>query len=220
MAELTLTDVEVAPADLQPDDPRSAGLRPVSPAGHLTALLAAAEVVGRRGVAVREVPFLTMVGLRAEPGSGPAERLTTALGARLPASCGGVSGTDETAALWLAPDEWLVVSQHDAGRLTARLVAALHGEPGSVVDLSANRTTFELTGPSARDVLEKSCALDLHPRSFAVGSAYATSLGSVPVVVWKTGEQAYRLLVRSSFADHVGRWLVDAMAEYRSPELP
>jgi sarcosine oxidase subunit gamma len=33
-----------------------------------------------------------------------------------------------------------------------------------VVDLSANRTTFELTGPQGRAVLEKGCSLDLHPR--------------------------------------------------------
>ena len=215
MAELTMTDVAADPADRQ-----IAGARPVSPAGHLAAAFAAAEVTGRRGVAVREVPFLTMVGLRAEQGSGPAERLTTALGARLPGSCGGVGAAGQTAAVWLAPDEWLVVSEQPAAALTSRLVTALHGEPGSAVDLSANRTTLELVGPSARDVCEKGCPLDLHPRSLAVGSAYATTLAAVPVTLWRTGEQTFRILVRSSFVDHVGRWLLDAMTEYRSPVLP
>ncbi|HEY0237230.1 MAG TPA: sarcosine oxidase subunit gamma family protein [Friedmanniella sp.] len=210
MAELTLTDVAVAPAEL----------RPASPAQHLAGAFAVAEVTGPRAVGVRELPFLTMVGVRAEPGSGPAERLTTTLGARLPTSCGGVGTSADSSALWLAPDEWLVVSGHDAAELTGSLARALHGEPGSVVDLSANRTTLELTGPSGRDLLEKGCPLDLHPRSFAVGSAYATTLAAVPVVLWRTGERTFRVLVRSSFADHVGRWLVDAMTEYRSPVLP
>lgn len=211
MAELTLTDTQVAPA----------AVRPVSPAQHLADAFATAEVTGPRGVGLRELPFLTMVALRAEPGSGAAERLTTTLGAHLPTSCGGVSSTADSSVLWLAPDEWLVVAVAgaDSAQLTAALVGALHGEPGSAIDLSANRTTLELRGPSARDALEKGCSLDLHPRSFAVGAAYATSLAHVPVVLWKTEEQTYRILVRSSFADHVGRWLVDAIAEYRSPGL-
>ena len=206
MAELTLTDVVLA----------RPGLRPVSPAQHLAHVFAAAEVTGPRAVSLREVAFLTMVGLRAEPGSGATERLTTTLGVRLPTRCGGVGSADGTSVLWLGPDEWLVVSDRDPAELTASLVVTLHGEPGSVVDLSANRTTLELSGPSARDALEKGCALDLHPRAFVVGSAYATALAGIPVVLWRAGEQTFRVLVRSSFADHVGRWLADALGEYAS----
>jgi sarcosine oxidase subunit gamma len=208
MAELTLTDVHIAPADL----------RPVSPAQHLDEAFAAATVTGPRAVALRELRFLTMVSLRVDVTSGAAARLSSTLGTRLPVTCGGVGSAPETSVLWLAPDEFLVVSVHDPGELTVTLVTALQGEPGSVVDVSANRTTLELSGPSARDVLEKGCPLDLHPRSFAVGTAYATTLGGVPVMLWRTSEQAYRALPRSSFADHVGRWLVDAMLEYRVPE--
>jgi sarcosine oxidase subunit gamma len=41
----------------------------------------------------------------------------------------------------------------------------------------------------------------------------------VPVLVWKTGEDAFRVLPRASFADHVGRWLIDAMREFAAPEV-
>ena len=54
-----------------------------------------------------------------------------------------------------------------------------------MVDLSANRTTFELSGPRARAVLEKGCALDLHPRSFTPGTALNTEVGNIPVVLWQ-----------------------------------
>ena len=83
MAELTLTDVRPRVADLA-----RAGLVPVSPAQHLHELFAGAEVTGARAVALREVPFVTMVGLRVQPGSGAAERIVARLGARLPAGCG------------------------------------------------------------------------------------------------------------------------------------
>lgn len=213
MAELTLTDLHRPPSRTD-----AADLRPVSPARHLHEAFATAEVTGARAVRVREVPFLTMVGLRILPGSGGAERVVTRLGARLPAACGSVTTGGDCSVLWFSPDEFLVVSDRDPAELTRSLVVALHGEPGSAVDLSANRTTFELSGPSAREVLEKGCSLDLHPRSFEVGSAYATSLASVPVLLWKTGPETWRVMPRASFADHVGRWLVDAMAEFRVPE--
>jgi len=101
-----------------------------------------------------------------------------------------------------------------------QLREALGNDPGSVVDVSANRTPLELSGPSARATLEKGCPVDLHPRSFGPGSAVATNLGPVPLVLWQTGAVTYRLLPRSSFADYAARWLVDATTEYTGPEVP
>ena len=197
------------------------GLRPVSPAAHLAERFAAAEVTGTRAVSLREVGLLTMVGLRVVPGSAAAGRIGTCLKAQLPVSCGEVSTADGLSVLWLSPDEFLAVGgDESATEVTVSLLEALDGDPGSVTDLSANRTTFELTGISARAVLEKGCPLDLHPRAFAVGQAYVTLIGSVPVVLWKTADETYRILPRSSYADFLGRWLIDAMAEFKVSELP
>jgi sarcosine oxidase subunit gamma len=197
-----------------------AGLRPVSPAAHLSERFAAADATGTRAVRIREVAFLTMVGVRSVPGSVAAARIETCLGAPLPSTCGSVTTGDGVSVLWLSPDEFLVISAEQPAELTPRLVEALGDEPGSATDLSANRTTFELAGSAARAVLEKGCPLDLHPRTFEVGTAYATLIGSVPVVLWKVADDLYRILPRSSFADFLGRWLVDAMAEFKAPELP
>ncbi|MFB6847304.1 sarcosine oxidase subunit gamma family protein [Streptomyces sp. NPDC056373] len=79
--------------------------------------------------------------------------------------------------------------------MAAAVREALGRDPGSVVDVSANRTTLELSGPSARQVLEKACPLDLHPRFFGPGRAVSTTVGPVAVLLWQTGEApAYRLL--------------------------
>jgi sarcosine oxidase subunit gamma len=212
MVETAVTKAASAPV---------AGLRPVSPAAHLAEQFAAAEVSGPRAVRIREVPFLTMLGVRALPGSAAAGRIETRLGASLPSACGAVTTGDGLSVLWLSPDEFLVMSDEQRpAPLTAALVEALQGEPGSATDLSANRTTFELGGPTAREVLEKGCPLDLHPRAFEVGTAYVTLVGSVPVILWKVEEETYRILPRSSFADFLGRWLLDAMAEFKAPEIP
>ncbi len=208
MADLDVLD---APIDT------AAAARRTSPAAHLTQAFAAADVLGVRGVSLRELPFRRMVNLRARAGSAGAGALSAALGTPLPDRCGAVAYGDGICVLWLSPDEFLTVSEQDPSQA---LREALGSNPGSVIDVSTNRTTFALTGPSARAVLEKGCPLDLHPRAFAPGRAYVTAIGSVPVILWKTGEEAYAILPRSSFADFLGRWLLDAMVEFAAPEVP
>jgi sarcosine oxidase subunit gamma len=62
-------------------------------------------------------------------------------------------------------------------------------------------------------VLQKGCPLDLHPRAFGPGHAVATTLARVPLILWQVDQDSYLLLPRSSFADYVARWLLDASQE-------
>jgi sarcosine oxidase subunit gamma len=193
-----------------------------SPASPLRAAFEAGSVAGT--VELRELPFLTMAGLRVDPGSDAGERLGALTGG-LPSSSGEVSSSGGTAVLWLGPAEFLLVApaeSHESlgGGLPGARVEALGDGAGQVVDLSANRTTLELSGPRARAVLEKGCSLDLHPRVFKTGTALSTEIGGIPAVLWKTAEEEYRIFPRASFAEFLGRWLLDAMREYASPEVP
>jgi sarcosine oxidase subunit gamma len=193
-----------------------------SPASQLRTAFEAGSVAGT--VELREVPFLTMAGLRVDPASDAGERLGTLTGG-LPSASGEVAGSASTAVLWLGPGEFLLVApaeSHESlgGDLPGTLLEALGESAGQVVDLSANRTTFELSGPRARAVLEKGCSLDLHPRVFTAGTALSTEIGGIPAILWKTEEETYRIFPRASFAQFLGRWLLDAMREYASPEVP
>lgn len=195
----------------------------ISPVAHLAQDMAAASVSGDRGVALRELPFLAQVGVRARPGTPSATALESALGTTLPRSSGGVSGPAGRQALWISPDEFLLVADPDSVDVDAGAAALGTGEdalPGSVMDLSANRTTLELSGPSARAVLEKGCHYDLHPSVFATGTVISTQLGPVPILLWKTDETTFRIMPRASFADYMVRWLLDAMGEFAAPEVP
>lgn len=202
-----------------------------SPLAHLGEQLSAASVTGARGVALRENPFLTMVGIRVAPGTAAAEAVAAAAGVGLPAGHGRTTGGPEgRAVVRIGPDEFLLVGPRvDAAPsiaaglstdpLVAELIGALGEAPGAVVDLSANRTTLELDGPSARAVLEKGCHLDLHPRAFEIGTAVSTALGPVPVLLWRTGPLGWRIMPRASFAEYTAHWLIDAMREFASPEV-
>ncbi|HEY1967718.1 MAG TPA: sarcosine oxidase subunit gamma family protein [Pseudonocardia sp.] len=127
----------------------------------------------------------------------------------LPLAPNTVAEAGGLAALWMGPDEWLVIGPPGQGAdLRRRLADAVTGRRGAAVDVSANRVTVELSGPDAREVLEQGCPLDLHPRSFGAGRCAQTLLARAPVVLWQTSDRPdYRLLVRPSFAAYLKMWL-------------
>lgn len=192
-----------------------------SPGADLEALMAAGT---RTTVSLREVPFHTHLALRAASPEAVAA-LGATLGAPLPDGVGAVSSGERGAGrpvdiIWLGPDEWLAVLGDEAvtgesGRdLVDAVGEALVGQRGQVVDVSANRATLELAGPSARAVLDKVIQLDLHPREFPVGRAVSTLLESVQVILWRTGEDTWLVMPRASFTEFVTRWLLDGMREF------
>lgn len=167
------------------------------------------------GAVLAEAPRQAMLSLRLDPDGAPARRVGEALGLTLPAVCSETAAAGPDTVLWLGPDEWLVVSTRpDPAELTDLVTRAIAGERGSAVDVSANRTILELSGERARDVLDKGCPADLHPRSFGPGRAITTTLARVPLVLWQTAPERYRLLPRTSFADYVARWILDAATEF------
>jgi sarcosine oxidase subunit gamma len=148
---------------------------------------------------VRELPFLAQVSVR-----------TQTPGPSLPTEPNTVAGDPSRAALWLGPDEWLVVGSPGS---EGALDAELRSTGATVVDVSANRTTLELRGPRARELLEFGCPIDLDPRVFGPGRCAQTLLARANALIWFVAddpEPVYRLLVRPSFAAYVAAWLADA----------
>jgi len=157
--------------------------------------------------------LLSQVNVRAA--GDVAARVGRALGVALPVEPNTVATVGERSVLWLGPDEWLVVDGPDmAAEIEARVRHAFEPDWGSVVDVSANRTEVELTGPHTRDLLARGCSLDLHPRSFGPGRCAQTLLAKTAVILWQTDDApTFRILVRASFAAHLARWLADAAPE-------
>lgn len=186
-----------------------------SPLQHLTGELAQAEVTGPQAVAIREIPFATMIGIRAIPGSAAHQAIADVLPDGLPSGVGQVAGDPNgTAVLWISPDEFLAVSITEQPELLPALETALGDERGHVVDLTSNRTIVELSGPAAHKALRKGTPTDLHPRVFTINRAITTTLARTPVLLWKTSETTWRILPRASFAEHIAYFLMDAMHEF------
>lgn len=164
--------------------------------------------------------FPGQIDLRANPADADVrQRLARALGFGLPlepnTAAGDAAGRH---ALWLGPDEWLVVGPPGSeGRLEAAVRKALGSGFGAVVDVSANRLVIELAGPAARETLESGCSIDLHPRAFGPGRCAQTLLARANVLLHQVSDEPrYRLYVRPSFAGYVRAWLADASARTES----
>jgi sarcosine oxidase subunit gamma len=172
-------------------------------------------------LAVRELPFTAQLNFRTDPSdSRVAEGVRKALGFVLPKDPNTAASAGGRSALWLGPDEWLIVGGEGEESLLTRVLHTARGETvGSVVDVSANRTVIELSGPAARDVLAHGCLVDLHPRAFGPGRCAQTLLAKAQVIVHQVNDApTFHLYVRTSFAWYVAEWLLDAMTEYCAEE--
>jgi sarcosine oxidase subunit gamma len=114
-------------------------------------------------------------------------------------------------ALWLGPDEQLLLAPLADGDVIARqLRESLGALPHSLVDVSHRQIALEVSGLQAQNVLNAGCPLDLHLESFPVGACTRTVLGKCDIVLWRTGATAFHIEVWRSFAEYASRFLAEA----------
>ncbi len=133
-----------------------------------------------------------------------------AFGAELPARLGPAGQSGERAALWLGPDEWLLIAEGGSVEtLAAALEDGLVGLPHSLVDVSHRQVGLIVSGAAAARVLNAGCPLDLRLKSFPVGMATRTLFDKAEIVLWRLGDTEFRVEVARSFSP----WLAAALAE-------
>lgn len=185
-------------------------------AGRFSALFDASN----GAISIREMPFLTQINLRIDPrDEATMQRLGSLLGFALPLTPNTVASTIDRRALWLGPDEWLVVGDQDQSEtLEQSLRDVLAGAAASIADVSAGRTAVLIRGDQAQGLLARGIAIDLHPRVFVPGRCAQTLLAKAPLIIERSSEDAFHLYVRSSYANYVAGWLLDAATAPLSPD--
>jgi sarcosine oxidase subunit gamma len=160
----------------------------------------------------RLLPPLTRFTLRGLPpvmaaASGP-------LGLQISDTACRSAANSERAALWMGPDEQLILAPAEAGAaLGAQLREALSALPHSLVDVSHRQLALEVSGSTAQTALNAGCPLDLHISAFPIGMCTRTVLGKADIVLWRTGPDSFHVEVWRSFADYVARFLAEAARE-------
>jgi sarcosine oxidase, subunit gamma len=115
---------------------------------------------------------------------------------------------DARAALWLGPDERLLIGPAEAAReIEGLLQRALAGMAHSLVEISHGQTAFEVRGARAAAALNIGCPLDLDPESFPVDMCTRTVFAKAQVVLWRTDVETFRVETARSFAPYVTKIL-------------
>ena len=129
-------------------------------------------------------------------------------------ACRAAEG-DARAALWLGPDEQLLlVQQSDWEATLVALTRRLAGLPHSLVDISQRQLALQVQGPQVAEILSAGCPLDLHPDAFPIGMCTRTLFLKAPIVLWRTAADAFHLEVWRSFVPYVQQLLREVAREY------
>ncbi|NTJ65490.1 sarcosine oxidase subunit gamma family protein [Agrobacterium rhizogenes] len=124
--------------------------------------------------------------------------LSQALGLQLPTRPKTSASNNGRHALWLGPDEWLVIDENGADLVG---VAASSGALHSATDVSHRNTAIIVSGASAEATLAAGCPQDVSMGAFPVGACSRTLLGKAEVVILRFDEETFRVEVWRSFSD-------------------
>jgi sarcosine oxidase subunit gamma len=136
-----------------------------------------------------------------------------AFGVVLPETACRAATAGDRAALWLGPDEWLLIAPEPDD--VAERFAGLAGLPHALVGVGHRNTGLEIAGPEAATVLASGCPLDLDIEAFPVGMCTRTVLGKAEIVLWRTAPETFRIEVWRSFTAYVWQFLDMARGEFR-----
>lgn len=107
-------------------------------------------------------------------------------------------------ALWLGPDEWLLLApEAETDAVRDSIEAALANIPHALVDVSHRQTALTVEGPGAAFTLNSSVGLDLSLEAFPVGMVARTFFEKSDITLWRVGPESFRVLVLRSFAPYV-----------------
>ena len=118
-------------------------------------------------------------------------------------------------ALWLGPDERLVILPKDLIRIVEmNLERRLQGRHYSAVDLSSGLVILDIRGRDVRNIISKGCSIDLHQKYFNIGQCFQTLIDKINVVCFPLENDCIRVIIRRSYSKALIRWLEDASLEF------
>jgi heterotetrameric sarcosine oxidase gamma subunit len=134
------------------------------------------------------------------------ESIAGGRGLDLPA-LGRLALASDQLVLCVRPERWLLLGPPEFPGATAALWQAACARVGAAVDLSSGLTALHLSGPQVRELLSRGCRLDLDPDVFPAGSAAATIMAQVAVILAAL-PSGLLLLTPATTARHLREWLI------------
>ena len=168
-----------------------------------SALDGVADFKQRSAVLIAEKPPLQRWSLRID--ASDIVKAEAAFGCALPLEACHAHEAGDKAALWLGPDEWLLLAP--VGTVISEIAA-----PHSLVDISHRQMALDVSGGRVEDLLNSGVLLDLRRSAFPVGMCVRTLLGKIEIVLWRRGAQTFHVEFWRSFASYGHEFLKQASA--------
>lgn len=152
---------------------------------------------GSSAARLAPAPNAARASLRAYPDAVAA--LSSALGVSLPTSPKTSATGAGITAMWLGPDEWLLIGPEGTDFVA---LAAKSNVLHSAVDISHRNIGILVEGPSARVAIGSATPHDLTEASFPVGACTRTVFGKMEIVLHREASETWRVECWRSFADY------------------
>jgi sarcosine oxidase subunit gamma len=115
------------------------------------------------------------------------------------------------AALWLGPDEFLLLMPEPwVSQAVADIAAALGGLTHVLVDVGQRHLALALEGADAAVLLNAACPLDLDEAVFPVNACTRTLLGKVEILLWRMAPHRFHLETGRSYMPYARALLEEA----------
>ena len=135
----------------------------------------------------------------------------------LPTEANTSTTSDKLTAIWLSPDEWMIVSNELASKDTNKyeLYDMLFNSIskinlGAVIDVTDQFVQLELKGKNIYEIFSAGCPFNFNEFKEKKGSTAQTVLNHIDVILHHKEENIVNLFVRRSFAQHLWDWIEDS----------
>ena len=174
------------------------------------------DKVNYNDISVKEISPIMKLNLR-----GKKREFFTAVGKHLdmilPTEANTSSSSSKLTALWLSPDEWMVVSNELIEKNTNSydLEESLYNSIsktnlGAVIDVTDQFVMLELKGSKIYELFSSGSPYNFNDFREKKGSTTQTLLNNIDVIIQNKSENLVNLFVRRSFSEHLFSWINDS----------
>ena len=174
------------------------------------------DQVNYNDISVKEISPIMKLNLR-----GKKREFFTTVGKHLdmilPTEANTSSSSSKLTALWLSPDEWMVVSNELIEKNTNSydLEESLYNSIsktnlGAVIDVTDQFVMLELKGSKIYELFSSGSPYNFNDFREKKGSTTQTLLNNIDVIIQNKSENLVNLFVRRSFSEHLFSWINDS----------
>ena len=171
--------------------------------------------INQENISVKEITPVMKINLR-----GKKREFLTNVGKNLnmilPTEANTSTMSDKLTAIWLSPDEWMIVSNELVSKETNKyeLQEILFNSIskttlGAVVDVTDQFVQLELKGENVYEIFSAGSPFNFNEFKEKKGSTTQTVLNHIDVILHHKDENIVNLFVRRSFAEHLYSWIED-----------